>query len=196
MRCVRSATGDPSIEARLEALLQEHGALVHTTIARLVPAASGIAREDVGQEARLRLWRALERGTEIQRPASFIYRVAATAALDALRRAHVRREQPLETSADDSRGRAAARRLETVDGSASPEAIAAGRELERKVEAALGKLVENRRAAVELHLQGLSVPEVARLMGWTDPKARKLVYRGLEDLRRGLREKGIRWTAN
>jgi DNA-directed RNA polymerase specialized sigma24 family protein len=52
-------------------------------------------------------------------------------------------------------------------------------------------LATRRRRAVGLHLQGLSASEVGRVMGWSEPKARNLVYRGLKDLRRELKEMGI-----
>ena len=49
-----------------------------------------------------------------------------------------------------------------------------------------------RRLAVTLHLQGHSVPEVGRLMGWSAKKADNLVYRGRADLRECLELRGIR----
>jgi RNA polymerase sigma-70 factor (ECF subfamily) len=48
----------------------------------------------------------------------------------------------------------------------------------------------DRRRAVMLYLQGHSVPEAARLLGWTAKRTENLVYRGLADLRHCLRAKG------
>jgi RNA polymerase sigma-70 factor (ECF subfamily) len=76
----------------------------------------------------------------------------------------------------------------------SPEKVAVDRDRLGKVVTALARLAANRRRAVKLHLQGMSFQEVARLLGWTDAKARNLVYRGLEDLRRELRRLGIEGT--
>jgi RNA polymerase sigma-70 factor (ECF subfamily) len=52
-------------------------------------------------------------------------------------------------------------------------------------------LTENRRITVGLYLQGMTTEEIGGLLGWSEAKARNLVYRGLKDLRRELRALGI-----
>jgi DNA-directed RNA polymerase specialized sigma24 family protein len=52
-------------------------------------------------------------------------------------------------------------------------------------------LPDNRRRAVGLHLEGLTSQEIADLLGWSEPKARNLVYRGLKDVREQLQAEGI-----
>ena len=81
----------------------------------------------------------------------------------------------------------------TTDPEESPERAAERRQLLEKVEAALAKLVENRRLAVEFYLQGMTSLEIADLMDWTEAKARNLIYRGLEDLRKYLRDAGVEY---
>ena len=39
----------------------------------------------------------------------------------------------------------------------------------------------------------MTTDEIADLMGWSEPKARNLVYRGLKDLRKALRDAGIEY---
>jgi hypothetical protein len=63
--------------------------------------------------------------------------------------------------------------------------------LRRQIEAGVAQLPANRRLAVRLHLQGLTTAEIGELSGWSEPKARNLVYRGLKDLRQYLRALGI-----
>ena len=53
--------------------------------------------------------------------------------------------------------------------------------------------LQQSRDAVGLHLEGLTTHEIADLLGWNEPKARNLVYRGLNDIRRCLKEAGIEY---
>ena len=72
-----------------------------------------------------------------------------------------------------------------------PERAAAGRELGAVIQGCLGRLVRPRRLAVTLHLMGHSVPEAARLLGWSVKRLENLVYRGLADLRGCLKTSGV-----
>ena len=57
------------------------------------------------------------------------------------------------------------------------------REIDRGITDCLGRLPQPRRLAVTLFLQGYTVPEAGRLLGWTTKKTEHLVSRGLEGLR-------------
>jgi RNA polymerase sigma factor (sigma-70 family) len=78
-------------EARLIELLEQYGALLRRTIARVCPRAVGMACEDIEQEALIRLWGALKNGREIAYPGSYIYKVAVSATVRAIRQARARR---------------------------------------------------------------------------------------------------------
>ena len=73
----------------------------------------------------------------------------------------------------------------------SPEVRSRGAQLGEAVIECLQELAESRRRAVVLYLQDHSVPEIAELLGWDTKKASNSVYRGLEDLREKLRERGV-----
>jgi RNA polymerase sigma-70 factor (ECF subfamily) len=55
---------------------------------------------DIEQEARLRIWRALDSEREIRDPTSYIYRVTATTTIDAICRVEARREEQLRLAED------------------------------------------------------------------------------------------------
>jgi hypothetical protein len=55
----------PEIEAELDAILKKYGAFLRQTIARICPKDLGIQLDDIEQEARLRLWRAIKAEREI-----------------------------------------------------------------------------------------------------------------------------------
>ena len=175
-------------EARLNVLLDEYGRYLRNVITRLCPKDMGLQYSDIEQDARLRLWRALESGREITDPASYIYRVAATATIDAVRRVKARREEQLGPVDDEDEGRGITPLANPED---SPDRIVERRRMIERVRAVFSRLAENRRSVVVLHLEGLTTQEIAHSLGWTEPKARHLVYRGLQDLRRELRAEGI-----
>jgi RNA polymerase sigma-70 factor (ECF subfamily) len=185
-----AAHGETETDQRFERLLQRYAALLRGVIAQHCPRDLGLDVIDIEQDARLRLWRALEREKELTDPASYIHRIAVTATIDAVRRVLARREDQLSTEVADDDD---VNHVMTIaeDPSKAPDAVTARHELMQRIAAAVASLPDNRRRAVELHLQGLSLMEIAELLGWTEAKARNLVYRGMDDLRDALRREGI-----
>ena len=186
-------------ESRLEGIVREYGSFLRRIISRLCPRDLGIQCEDVEQEAYLRLWRAVESEREIKDLTSYIYRVAVTTTLDAIRRVKARREQQLVTQdAGEFRGETpqAPRVFSRVSYSAvsavdSPSQTVHSARVLQDVLRAMARLPANRRRAVGLHLQGMTNQEVGEILGWSEAKARNLIYRGLDDLRKHLRASGI-----
>jgi RNA polymerase sigma factor (sigma-70 family) len=179
-----------AIEDRLDALLKSYGALLRGAIRRVCPGTFGISVDEIEQDARIRLWHALRRERNIADPASYLYRIAATAAIDAMRRVRARREHPLtiagsETASSDELD------VDPPSSARSPEQLASDQETAGLVQRALARLRVNRRRAVGLHLRGFTSSEIAELLGWTEPKARNLTHRGLKDLRELLKDEGI-----
>jgi RNA polymerase sigma factor (sigma-70 family) len=178
------------LEERFNLVVEEFGVLLRRAIVRFCPRDKGLQFDDIEQEARLRLWRALQDEREVTNYASYLYRIAATATIDALRRVQARHEEQLEILIEQ--------RTDDVDIMLapapvrdSPERLAESREAVDKVMSAVAKLPDGQRRAVGMYLQGMTSQDVADLMGWSEPKARNLVYRGLKELRKSLREEGI-----
>ncbi|MGQ0646806.1 MAG: RNA polymerase sigma factor [Gemmatimonadaceae bacterium] len=138
----------------------------------------GLSRADldeVTQDVRLRLWRLLER--EGPAPASvnatYAYRAATSAAIDLVRRDRISRSGSMIA-------------LDDVPPPSAPNDT----DLLQRLAEALEHLQRSRRVAVRLHLDGRSLGEIARVLGWTPAQARNQVYRGLGDLRRVLTMEG------
>ncbi len=166
-----------SVLSALERVLLRFGGLV-----RQAARARGLFDgdvEEVVQDVRIRLWKTNASDENLEAlSASYLKKVAMSAAVDLLRR---RRRQ--NESID-----------ELADGPAIPVALqvpSADRsddvELARCFELALAHLARNRRLSVQLHLEGYSRDEIAALTGWTEAKVRNLIYRGLDELRVHLR---------
>lgn len=140
--------------------------------------------DEVVQELRVRMWKSLGTAELIRRAkASYIYRTAISASIDIIRRRRARRaesndiDEPIVESAADPRRRA--------DAALEEEEVA------RAVHRGLALLAESRRAVVRMHLAGYDRYEIAELLGWSEPKTRNLLYRGLADLRQILESWGI-----
>jgi RNA polymerase sigma-70 factor (ECF subfamily) len=65
------------------------------------------------------------------------------------------------------------------------------RELGEQVAAAIEALSPARRPVVRMYLAGYRLAEIADLLGWSEGKARNLLYRGLADLRARLTGAGV-----
>lgn len=139
----------------------------------------GADMDEIAQDVRVRLWRALEHNgrPSSELTAAYAYRAAASAAVDLLRRRR----------ADQRPSRVSFAEAESV--MAAPDSGSDDEtEMLRKLETALARIPESRRPTVRLHLEGRHLSEIARLLGLTSASARNRLYRGLEDLKSALRD--------
>jgi RNA polymerase sigma-70 factor (ECF subfamily) len=144
--------------------------------------------DELTQEVRVRLWRALGEGEKIRQvQTSYVYRAAMSAALDIVRRRRARAEAPLEGAEGDAIDIGA----EAASTGERPDTVLEQRELGERIDRAVGELSPPRDVVVRLHLSGYDRFEMAELLGWTEPKVRNLLYRGLGDLRALLLRQGI-----
>ena len=174
-------SGSDAASAALESVLTRFEGVVRTIAARYrLPPAD---RDDLIQEVRVRLWRALEVERIASVPASYLYRTASSAALDLIRRRRTNREDPLDELGPTD--------LSLADSAARADERAELSDLAFRIEQAIEAIPETRRAAVRMYLAGYGSGEIGELMGWTEAKARNLLYRGLADLRARLEASGI-----
>ena len=133
--------------------------------------------DDIVQQALVRL----TSGEITTVNASYLNRVAYCATIDEIRRRRARRAEPLEET-DDAASAAPAD---------DPGRMAHDRRVGQAIRDCLAGLVESRRTAVGLYLEGHTVPEVGQLLETNTKNAENLVYRGLEGLRACLSGKGV-----
>ena len=141
-------------------------------------------RDDLIQAAMMKVM-AIQRRSEGNREltSSYLYRVAHSALIDEIRQLRRRREVDLDETATE---------VESRKSGDDPERSAASSEIGHGIQDCLTTMLQDRRLAVTLHLQGHSVPEAASLLDWTAKRTENLVYRGLADLRKCLEGKGLR----
>lgn len=179
--------GEPPGERRIrEGDYASLRAELEKAVRRLCPPWLADRREDLVQAALLRLLeierRSAAAGEKNRELApSYLWRTATTALIDEIRRLRRRQEVELDDSA------------QAAVPSDEPGAarLLAAREIGRGLRDCLQRMVEARRLAVTLHLQGYPVNEAAALLDWDIKKVYNLVHRGLGDLRGCLKGKGI-----
>ncbi len=156
-------------------------------VASVCPSSLADGSEDLVQDAMLKVMRIISErpaGTELN--ATYLWRTAYCALVDQLRALRRRAEVPLGDDEDES-GPA----LTLVSSEPGPARSGTSAEIRRALAHCLGRLVESRRLAVILHLQGETAAEAGSLLGWGTKKVYNLTFRGLEDLRRCLEGQGV-----
>jgi RNA polymerase sigma factor (sigma-70 family) len=135
-------------------------------------------REDLVQEAALRLIRLATARDPGALGTGYLVRTLRSVAIDEVRR-RARRllASDVEPLADA--------------GTTDPEQLVMARRLRRRVDLALVRVSESRRCPVQLYLAGFSIVECADHMGIRAKQAENLVYRGLTQLRRELQPRGL-----
>lgn len=135
--------------------------------------------EDAVQETFLRLHRALGRYDARARFGTWLYRVAANAALDIMRKQ--KRSEPAARFAPMDEAH------EQPAGDPSPERRTLSGEMEAAVRSALGSLTPLERAAFVLrHFEERSIAELCGLLRLSENAAKQAVFRAVKKLRHVL----------
>lgn len=163
-------------DRRFDELVRDHSRLMSAAVRRVCGRRHGSLIADVEQEVYLALWKRLGGGKEIVHPVSYLYKMALTTALAAVRK--IEREAQLTT--DDPAPPA-------ESGSRGPGDLLPA-ERARLLRQVLGRLDAEHSRAVRAYLAGFNHVEVARLFGWTESVARHKIYRGIDRLKAAMRE--------
>ncbi len=179
-------TGPRAVDDALEVLLRRHTIRLRAVIERHCRRSANLDPDDIAQEVRIRLWRALQRDRNADFSASYIQRTVLSAVVDAVRRAPPRADSVEEfgTSGPEAWPEGLVER-------GGPEGDARSQAVARAMTAALETLPRQRRLAVSFTLQGFGAKECGELMGISGEAARKLAERGMALVREHLRERGF-----
>lgn len=171
-------------EDRLNDVLARHGARLRTLVIQHCSANQGLDPDDIEQEVRIRLWKAVEREKNSALPASYVQRVVVTTVIDALRR-----DKPEQTTGLPEPGQEAG--VEALLDPVGPVRSATDGQRMDLIRAAIGALPPRRRQPVQLALQGFTPEEIGELLDMTATMAKNLMYRGLYELRERLKAAGL-----
>lgn len=160
-------------DSRIETLLRTHEPRLRALFARHLGGRPGIDLDDLVQEARIRLWKALERERNLDALASYIQRVVTSVVVDALRRRAARPEDTVEEPLMAA----------TTEDTGAPDEVLAQAQRAAALREALARIPARRRRPAALLLQGFATPEIARLLDTSEATVRNLAYRGVDDLK-------------
>jgi RNA polymerase sigma factor (sigma-70 family) len=164
-------------EAEFRALIERYAGLMRKTLRQIDARMPEADLEELEQDVRLKIWQALSTEGDFDKPAAFIRKVIINVSIDAARKRLVRGSAfehveitALELGADFGEQAAQAHAMEI-----------------RAELSSLCKSIsdENPDAAksLGLYLQGFTTEEIGALMGWSEAKARNIVYRFLDQVR-------------
>jgi RNA polymerase sigma-70 factor (ECF subfamily) len=167
-------------ERAFEDLVRRHERRVFRLLLRMLGTRE--EAEDVTQEAFLSLHRHGHRFRREARFSTFVYRVAANAALNRRRTLGRNRNRVDELKARQQAG------FDLPPGPRDPEDAAAGSEAQVRVQEALLELPPDLRLAVVLYdIEGQSYREVARVLGIPEGTVKSRIHRARSALRESLR---------
>jgi RNA polymerase sigma-70 factor (ECF subfamily) len=143
----------------------------------------GIDPDDVFQEVRIKIWKLLNDEKKIANYSSYIKKIVDSSVIDHIRK--MRRERALILQ----------QKHKTISEWKSTYEIGNiyDKNIKKIVSETVESLLESRRKVVKLYLLNLTIEEISTLFCWSRDKTRNLLYRGLSDLKKALKEKDIEY---
>lgn len=166
-----------------EVIIRRFSRFVKANIQKFNVQKNGIDPDDILQEVKIKIWKILEDEKRIKNYASYIRKIVDSSIIDQLRRS--KREKGIFIQ----------EKHKLVSEQKSNYLINISNDTNAKeiIGQAVDSLMESRRKAVKMFLLNMTIDEIAIYFKWTRDKTRNLLYRGLSDLKKMLREKGIEY---
>ena len=166
-----------------ESLIKNFTGLIYFHIKKFNTQKNVLDYDDISQEVILKLWKVINNEKKIKHYSSYIKKVVNSTIIDYLRKS--RRQQQVISS----------KMQEKIFEKQVPfkEKDDQKNFLVKKIYSAVESLIESRKKVVKLYLLDLTIEEISILFNWTEDKTRNLLYRGLSDLKKNLKESGIEY---
>ena len=164
-----------------EEILERFARFIAANIQKFDPQKNGIDPDDLSQEIKVKLWKVFQDEKNIHNYSSYIRKIVDSTVIDQLRR--LRRQSSIISV--EKRKRISDHKTQ-YNMASSPE-----RNYTEIIGKAVDTLMESRKKAVRLFLLNMTLEEISIYLNWSKDKTRNLLYRGLADLKKILREQGI-----
>jgi RNA polymerase sigma-70 factor (ECF subfamily) len=168
---------------KFDRLVEKYSLFIASQIQKFNPQKNGIDPDDVFQEVKIKLWNVLNDEKIIYSYSSYIKKIVNSCVIDQIRKS--RREEGVISN--EKRKKISDRRSYYKKHNSNEN------ELKNMVGETVESLMESRRRVVRLFLLNLTLEEIAIFLNWSEAKTRNLLYRGLDDLKKLLKEKGLEY---
>lgn len=173
----RARSGD---EGAFQTLVERHGRALFRLAYRMT--GNEHDAEDVVQEAFLKAFRRLDQFEVRAHFGSWLYRIAANCAYDALRSRARREERTLDEQREDGDPMASVAAEQPA-----PDRLVFSGQVQKRVQAAMVRLSERERAAFVLrHFEQLTTREIGEALGLDEAAVKHSVFRAVRKLRQAL----------
>lgn len=176
-------SSDTDKAKELDLVLTKFSSFIKFNITKFNLPKTGIDPDDVLQEIRIKIWKILNDEKKILNYSSYIKKIVDSSVIDHLRK--MRREK----------GYIALEKHHMISEWNKNYEIEHQRQdhVKEMIAQAVDSLLDSRRKVVKLFLLNMTIDEISIMYSWSKDKTRNLLYRGLSDLKKILKEKGIEY---
>ena len=178
---------DKSKEKELEEIFLRFSSFLRSSIYKYNPNKFGLEIDDILQEVKIKIWRIIYDEKKITNYSSYLKKVVKSSIIDQFRK--FKREEGVYLF-EKSKQIAAHNNIYASD------LVYGEMDIKDIVGKAVSGLIETRKKVVKLYLLNMSIDEIALYFNWSKDKTRNLLYRGLSDLKKILKEKNIDYENN
>lgn len=172
--------------SRIERRLEDFSGLIRVAIRRTSTRISQEDIDDIEQEVKLKIWKELLKSEKkIYDLNSYVCRVAYTTTCSIMKNSSMQKkifytqdEEVIKVSEQKNSWK-----------THTPDYHLEKKEMLKSIRKSVDSLIDSRKQVVKLYLLGRNTNEIAEYFGWSEGKSRNLLYRGLTDLKKILREK-------
>ena len=178
---------DENKDKELAEILERFTGFIRANIHRYNLYKFGLEIDDILQEVKIKIWKIIHNEKKITNYSSYIMKIVDSSIIDQFRK--FKREEGVYLHEIN-------KQISELNYSYDSSAFYEEMDIKDLVGKAVEGLLHNRKRVVKLYLLNMSIEEIALYFNWSKDKTRNLLYRGLSDLKKILKEKNISYEDN
>ena len=173
---------DEKKEKELTEILERFSRFIQAHIRKFNLNKFGLDIDDIFQEVKIKIWKILHNEKKIVNYSSYIKKIVDSSVIDQLRK--LKREEGIYLHEKN-------KKISEQKSNYVSDEFYSQRDMKEIVGRAVAGLLDSRRKVVKLYLLNMNIEEIAAYFRWSKDKTRNLLYRGLADLKKILKEHDI-----